>query len=357
MRRTTSSRLRARCAVCCKAGAPKIRWVSSFCNVAAFSDRLKCHKESGYRGGKFMKIAHLIIAHEDPEHINRLSSRLSLISDVYIHIDKKKNLESFRALNTKENVYFIPERESIRWGGWNSVVAEINLLKTAMQKEKYDRVVLLQGADYPIKSNKEIVNFFENHADTEFVRGCNCTTSRDFYFRMRCRSFWLHNNFGETSLIRKVWNRLTQGLHIELRSGYATGDGVRHEVFWGAAQWALTGACAKFVVDFYENHPKYNHWYYHSFPADELYFTTVIMNSDFAKKTTFSGPEKEIRGLENWRNLHYFEYLPGKIRTFTIDDYAEIMKRKDLYVRKVNTRDSKGLLDMLDRESKAKELV
>lgn len=298
-----------------------------------------------------MRIAHLIMAHQDPEHVNRLASRLSSFSDVYIHIDRKANLEQFQKLNHIKNVHYLTNRIEIEWGGWNSVAAEVNLLKAALEQGAYDRLIFLQGADYPIKSNEEIRQFFEARPDIEFIRGCNCTQSKEYYFRLRCYSYWMRNHLRGYSLMKRAWNRITNDLRIEIRDGYASGDGVRHEVFWGSAQWAITGRCAAYIVDFYDHHPHYNRWYYHCFPADELYFTTLIMNSGFAEKTTFGGPEKEVMGLVNWRNLHYFEYIPGQIRVFTDHDYDEIKNRDELYVRKVNTRDSRQLLNLLDKDS------
>ena len=298
-----------------------------------------------------MKIAHLIMAHKDPEHVNRLATRLSSISDVYIHIDLKADLTVFHELNTETNVHYLGDRLNIEWGGWNSVAAEIALLKAALSQDNYDRLVFLQGADYPIKTNAEIQRFYSSKPEVEFVRGCNCTQSRDGYFRDRCYGFWMLNNMKRFRLLKKAWNRITRELHIEIRNGYASGNGINHEVFWGSAQWAITGNCAKYLIEFYDNHPDYNRWYYHCFPADELYFSTVIMNSEFAEKTTFGGPEKEQKWLANWRNLHYFEYLNGSIRTFFERDYTELLNREELYVRKVNTLDSKELLDLLDKDN------
>lgn len=118
-------------------------------------------------------------------------------------------------------------------------------------------------------------------------------------------------------------------------------------VYWGSAQWALTYNCSKYIVDFYKNHPHFNKWFKSSFPSDELYFPTVVMNSPYRSNTTYHGPEPEKKGLCNWRNLHYFEY-PKYIRVFTKEDFQFLKKLKELYIRKVNTECSSGLLDLID---------
>lgn len=298
-----------------------------------------------------MKIAHLIMAHQDFEHILRLVNRLSKFSDVYLHIDVKADASwLFDKIKNNPKVFLIENRLHCEWGGWNSVVAEVSLLKSASSREKYDRYVFLQGADYPIKTDAEIIEFYKKNNCVEFIRGCCCTDSRTPYLRRRCYGYWFYNNMNKFGILKRISNKIVQKLNIEVRNGFASGDDVQHKVYWGSAQWALTNEAVEYIIKFYNSHPKYNKWYYHSFPADELYFTTVIMNSDFSSMTTANGPEEEMCGLSNWRNLHYFEYLPGKIRIYNEMDYDFLCKCTELYVRKVTTKESAKLLDLLDKQ-------
>ena len=71
-------------------------------------------------------------------------------------------------------------------GGVSAVEAEIELIREALHHGEYDRLVFLQGADYPIKPSADIKRFFEDNHDVEFIRGCNCTDSKDPYFWNRC---------------------------------------------------------------------------------------------------------------------------------------------------------------------------
>lgn len=64
-----------------------------------------------------MKIAHLILAHQDPYHIARLVERLCAFSDVYIHIDAKQKIEDFSRLISRKNCYFTTKRYKVYWGG------------------------------------------------------------------------------------------------------------------------------------------------------------------------------------------------------------------------------------------------
>lgn len=64
-----------------------------------------------------MRIAHLILAHTDPKHIQRLARRLSSFSDVFIHIDSSVDIELFKEGLNDLNVYFLEKRFHCEWGG------------------------------------------------------------------------------------------------------------------------------------------------------------------------------------------------------------------------------------------------
>ena len=293
------------------------------------------------------RIAHLILAHSDPEHIKRLARRLSMFSDVYIHIDKNIDIIPFKMiLEEGENISFLENRYHCEWGGWNSIPAEIALLKAALDKFNYDRFVFLQGGDYPIKSNEYIIDYFEKHPTVEFIRACNCSHAKDKYLYGKCRYYVYPNN---RNILKRIHDKVIRLLDIKMRSGIIKDGDEEYDVYWGSAQWAITNEFARYVVNFYESHPKFNRWFYHAFPADEMYFQTVLMNSKFRCNSTSHGPEAEKRGLVNWRNLHYFEY-EGAIRVFEENDFELLKHKKELYARKLNTEKSGKLYFLLDNE-------
>jgi len=47
------------------------------------------------------------------------------------------------------------------------------------------------------------------------------------------------------------------------------------------------------------------------------------------------------------RALHYFEW-PSLVRIFNADDYDLLRVREEMFVRKVSTEASSGLLDLID---------
>jgi len=66
-----------------------------------------------------MKIAYIIIAHNNPIHLNRLVTAISSTdNDIYIHINKDVDINKF-ALANESNIYLIKERVSVTWGGFH----------------------------------------------------------------------------------------------------------------------------------------------------------------------------------------------------------------------------------------------
>lgn len=295
-----------------------------------------------------MKTGFLILCHTDPVHIGRLARRLAAAKQFYvwIHVDRKAEEAAFRReVPDSPRIGWIKEREDCKWGRMGTVRAELKLLAAGV-KAGCDRLVLLQGLDYPLKSNEEILAFFESHPETEYLRACRISDSQDEYLYRKCRQYWMLND----SLPAKLWNRLNEQHPFYIRSGrYREGERVYH-CYWGSAQWGLTGACGAFILDFVKAHPGFMKYYNHIFPCDETFFASILHNSAYAERTAAGGPEPEKRYLVNWRNLHYFEY-PKQIRIFREEDYELLKQRSELFVRKVCSGQSDRLLDLLDRDA------
>ncbi len=295
-----------------------------------------------------LKIAYLVLCHTDPNHIRRLSRRLSNHADVFVHVDRKENIENYKQGINLDNVYFIDDRLHAYWGGWNAVEALLRLMSYASKNGDYDRYIVMQGLDYPIKSDRFILEFFEKNKNIEFIRGCNTSIAKEDYFRDKSKGYYFYNT---DCPARKVWNSfirfLVKRCHIDIRKGYVI-DGERYDVFWGAAQFAITGACVRYILEFSKEHKKFNQYFKHVFPVDETYFQSIVMNSPFVLKTIMGKADPPIKYLVNHRNLHYFTYDEGGVGVFTVEDYYKLKDRPELYCRKVGSEKSTELLDKLD---------
>lgn len=301
-----------------------------------------------------MKIAYLIMCHMDPKFVQRTAKRLSNDRNhVFIHVDKKQDISEY--IFTHNNVHFCKNRVENYWGGWNSVIATINLLKEAIETESFDRYVLLQGQDYPLYSNDYIEEFFSNHLDVEFCRAYKLTDTRDDKDAMKIYGYWFIDKPKSNIIkflrypIKKICSICNAKL-IKYRKGYYTENGVRYDIYSGWAQWAITDQCAKYILDFHQNHNKFNLYFKYSFPPDEIYFHTIIYNSKFADKTV-DGGLIDSRSNDKLLNLTYFEY-PDQIVVFkSIQDYNKLINSGFLFARKLNSS-SESLLNYIDNKQK-----
>ena len=302
-----------------------------------------------------IKIAYLILCHCSPLHIARLVKKVTeLNAHAFIHVDGNAELEPFiNALNNHKRATFIKDRIKIFWGGFSSIEATIKLYKTALSYDNFDRFVILQGLEYPIKSNEEIHEFFKNNATKEFILAQNATLRND------CRSihkFRLYHFLDKPkSLAFKLTNKLK---HYCLKFNYIPplkpkyardNNGQKMSIYQGCAQIALTRNAVEYIVNFYDNNQKFNNYFKNSFASDESYFHTIIYNSKFSKNAT-GLINNDFPRLLDFRNLTYFDYDNNSVKINFYTKKHEFDHFKDsnyLFFRKVDER-SNDLLDYID---------
>lgn len=307
-----------------------------------------------------MKIAYLILAHIDARHIERLSNRLTADNEnkVFIHLDKKSDIDKFKEkCPEKDNIHYIKERVTVYWGGFSSIEATINSFKEILLENQYQRVVILQGLDYPIKSNNEIEKYFKENENIEFLKAFNETKSKDIKnLHKYCLYWYLDNDSFSKKLINKI-NSLLLKIKIlpQLKKPYIIINNKKYEIYRGWAHIALTKEAIKYIINFYDNNKEFNNYFKTSYASDESYFHTIIYNSHFREKTCTNGitiPENNRNNFEIL-NLTYFEY-PDIVKVFTeIQDYIKLKKTNFLYIRKVDNNSSK-LLDYIDKDLEEK---
>jgi hypothetical protein len=303
-----------------------------------------------------MKIAFLNICHRDPEVVARVANILTANShfDMYIHVDEKQDIEPFqKLLQDNQQVYFVENRQNVFWGGYHAINATLELLKMALDASKeYDYFCILQNLDYPIKSNSYIEDFFESYKGTEFIRGCKIAKTKDWHYARKYKIynkrddwFYINNKSKVKKLFHDCWLAIRSITTIGF-NGVIKEEGNEYPIYYGAAQWAVTRECAKYMVEFEKKHPRFNQRMKHIQFPDEEYFHTIVHNSSF-KNHCRQYDEPMRRWLVNWRNLHYYEY-PKEITIFDENDYDRLIQQEDLFIRKVTTEKSSALMDKID---------
>ncbi len=305
-----------------------------------------------------MRVAFLNLCHTDPDVVARVANKLTAHPDfdMYIHVDAKQDMAPFQEkLKDNDQVIFLTDREKVYWGGYNAIEATYKLLRAALSSDRhYDYFVTLQNLDYPIKSNEEIVSFFEDNNGKEFIRGCPIGKTKDKHYSAKYKIY----NYRDTDFYSKDHNKLVKlmwdGMHAVRSVPLLFFNGVHKEngeslsLYYGCAQWAVTRECAEYLDTFERSHPKFNQRMRHIKFPDEEYFHTVVHNSRF-KDRCFKHDEEPKRWLVNWRNLHYFEF-PKAVTVLDESHYELLCGLDEMFCRKVKTGTSDRLMDLIDEK-------
>jgi hypothetical protein len=304
------------------------------------------------------KIAYLIAAHNDPEHLERLVCTLNDDADFFIHIDKKQPIEPFIERIDKPNVTFLTDHDRIKvyWGGFSQVQATLNLLKRCLEandrnQAEYKKVVFMSGADYPIKHNGYIHHFFEANKEVNFIRGMNITEANTKKYNYCIRNYLFFNFFIHSSIvtraIRKTFNS-TVSL-VKTKPNYIVDrEGKKINIFHGSSWWALNIDVIRYIQTRATKDKGIGGYFKFSLASDEKFFHTMFFNSAFADTNLYGGEEPYVPFTSAFANLHIIDSSLQK--WFDLNDFDTIKNADKLFVRKVSSRHSRELLDKIDRD-------
>ena len=124
-----------------------------------------------------MKLAFLISTHTDIPQLRRLVEALPDNSVFFIHVDKKVDIAPFKeAFIGDERVVFIDYRVNVKWGSINEIEYQMELVRAALEcGEQFERLIIISGMDYPVWSKEQIVQFFEQDREKEYLAAIDCS--------------------------------------------------------------------------------------------------------------------------------------------------------------------------------------
>lgn len=279
-----------------------------------------------------MKIAILILLHEYSEQQKKLVDYLSTYFDVYIHIDKKTaiSVDSFFGNNI-----FVFKKYKVYWGSYNQILATLFLFKEA-NKKQYDRYVLISGADIPLKTGKEINNFFMNDSK-EYFASFDLPTY--WYDRI---DFYYPNilSFDRATPLEKLNKKIFDKINnyiipfVKKNKPHRSRMNIR---FYAGANWMnLTNNCVNQIIVFIKNNKNFLKWFKFTRCADEIFFQTIIHNY--------------INNVEIVNDcLRYIEWEGGSDhpKILKLEDYDKIKNSRCLFARKFDYTVDNFVIDKL----------
>ncbi|MFC1830905.1 beta-1,6-N-acetylglucosaminyltransferase [Thermodesulfobacteriota bacterium] len=229
-----------------------------------------------------MKTAYLILAHNNPAHLQELVDALQTDhSACFVHIDKKPEIGNFQSLHGP-HVSFTNQRISVHWGDFSTIEATLVLIRQALEDPlHFQRMVLLSGTDYPLRSAWDIESFFRRYPRDEFINIVKMPASRERkpMWRLTTPRFSSPQDPFITTLIRKIGVRIGIGKFLRTRSYRKHFKQLTP--YAGDQWWALTRDACLYILNFIEKeHGIYKFFRYTRLP-DEMFFQIILGNSVF----------------------------------------------------------------------------
>jgi hypothetical protein len=279
-----------------------------------------------------MKLAHLILAHNQPAQLERLIKRLAHPdADIYIHLDKKTPVAEFEHLQQLPNVFFIQNRVKVYWGSYNIVQATLNGFKEILQSGKaYQFINLLSGQDYPLASATHIHTYLSANEGTAFMS--YLLFDPDWAEALpRIEEYHFNNlQIKGRYILQKLVNTLLP--KRKLPNGL---------IPVGRSQWfTIPADCVSYILDYWESHPKLQRFIKLTWAPDEFIFQTILYNSAHKSKMVND-------------DLRYIDWTEGGVspKTLGVADEAALLASGKLFARKFDQNKDSAILDLLDKQA------
>lgn len=288
------------------------------------------------------KHAYLIMAHNQFELLEKLVRCLdSDRADIFIHLDKKASYDQNRLMNhIKESSLFFTERIQVTWGGYSQIAVELLLLEKATSVGKYDYYHLITGVDFPLKSQKEILSFFDQHSDLEFI---SCTECSEKDLKRVKKFYFFQDLLGEKvtgRIARKITVFVQKLMHIQ-RSNSVKSWGI------GSAYFDITDDFARYIVN---NKSVIRGKFKFTRCADEMFLQTMFLNSPFAKTKCLYKSEDEKHKYIQKKYLDVvraIDWTRGNPFVYGIEDLDMLLNSKCLFARKFDYSKSPEIVNKL----------
>jgi hypothetical protein len=300
-----------------------------------------------------MKIAYLIIAHDQPRQFKRMIKALdSEYVTFFVHIDLKKNISMFSCPNFKNNVTFIKKRISVIQGGFSLSQAMINLMIEASILNEFDYFIFLSGRDYPIKDNHYIYNFLKYNHPMNFINFYPLVGNADYINNIK-KYYFIDLIHRSPQFLQKTLEAIQLILHNLLPDR----SFINNMIPYRGSQWlCINRQTFDYIVNFIDsqNAKKYIRFFKYVWGSDEIFFQTLILNSTYAQQCRYynqdiKNPKKVMRN-ENKAYLHYIDWNWDRENPaiFDIGDFQTLKACDALFARKFCENKSKKLLDDID---------
>lgn len=293
-----------------------------------------------------MKHAYMILCHSNFDQLKILLSLLDYPdNDIFIHVDKKSRLTRERKLDLIKDLKlskasFVRSR-SISWGSDSMMKAEIELLASAV-KNGCTYYHLISGADLPLRSQKDIHEFFDksgrDYISLELKNGENIGS---YYLHRYSRYYFMQNIVGRG---KNKLLRLMQSCSLKLQDAVGIDRTAKAGfTYIKGSQWfSITHDTAVMILQAYKDYKKY---FSMTFCPDECFVQTIVYNSRRAENVI----DDNLRFIEWTDDLSPGDFRPA---VFRAKDFEKLISSDKLFARKFDINTDCGIIGMISEKAK-----
>ena len=300
---------------------------------------------------RIFRLAFLISAHTDAAQLKRLVDALPDDSVFFLHIDKKADIDIFKQVFANDNrVVFIDHRVDVRWGSINEVEYQMELVRAALNRdEQFERLITISGMDYPVWSKEQIVQFFEQDREKEYLTAIDCSYPWHASAIYQQYFFWVHKpGSGWKYYVTRALGRTLRLLGVKKPLRRKIGDKT-YKLYKGAAWWAITPGLAKVILHEWDTNEELKDWLKWCMCPAELFAQTVAFNDESWKEKCIEHRGKKW-GLPLLTPLTYIEWRGrGLIVELDEADYDRIIQSGKMFCRKIVSGKSDALVEMIKK--------
>lgn len=274
------------------------------------------------------KHAFLMTAYCCPDLINRTLDKYASCFDIYIHVDKKSDLNP-EDLHVSESVTVIKEL-NVNYGGYNHLRAFLRLMELAQSKRHYDYYHLITGQDCVVAKPETFDILMDGKTHISFDFASKVWTDEMVDIRYNCYRFIDLFNLKNPHHCR--WERRLTKLLMCLGIRQPR---IKEPLYAGNTYCSLTDEAVSYILS--QGRTLRRRLRYTLIP-EEVFFQTMLLNSPLRDKV-----DGNCLRLIIW---------PGdggsSPKTLDESDYEELTSGKYLFGRKIDPVKSASLMKMLD---------
>lgn len=275
-----------------------------------------------------MKIAYVIAAHRRLDQLERLIRRLDDPETTFVvHVDLRAGTEPYEELRRRtadlENVHYV-DRHLGHWGGFGVVRAALKSIRYLVdERVPFDYAALLSGQDYPLRPAEAIRRSLADSDGASFMA----------YHALPFPGWGKRGGLDRVEDFHVIGRVV---LHLRLPRKRRVPGGL--VPFGGSRTWFLRRELVEHVDTYVRTNPGYVRFFEHTLSPSELFFQTLILNSEFADSVV-----NDHRLYLEWRG-------GASPATLTMADMDKLVASDALFARKFDAAVDPDVLDALDAQ-------